>query len=190
MAALPPSAARLRGRRRASASSICKGRTVGAGHHRQPQPHRADGQPSRLPHAARERLRRFATCRRRFAARAKAMPRRRAGSPRSAASTATSSCRRADAALPDARGARRRRAEQPGVHLARAFTGPSATNTLGKKFFESQTSADPGRRGRLDRRRRAGDRPGHAGAPADAADARAAQARRARRDDLRPRASA
>ena len=62
----------------------------GARHHRQPQPPRADGQPPRLPHAARERAfdRRGARDLRRARRRS---PARAPGSPPSAASTSTTS---------------------------------------------------------------------------------------------------
>ena len=89
----------------------------GARHHRQPQPHRADGQSPRLPHAARERLldSRRAGDRRRARRRASRAAR---GSRRSAVSTGTSWFRAGrDAAAADAGGARRGGAEQSRVHL-------------------------------------------------------------------------
>ena len=96
------------------------------------------------------------------------------------------------AAVPDARRARQRRAEQPGVHDRSAFTGPGVTNSAGKAFCRRKVRGTDGHDAYRGRRRdwqlrRAGGRPKAIAVSApDAAQPDRAPAERHRRDELRP----
>ena len=142
-----------------------------------------------LPHAARERL----LDRRRPGDLSPRAPR---GIPRGAWITTIGGfhrnhCSPTSCALPTLRGARRGGAEQPGRTSRSRFSGPSATNSLGKAFFEAARPAGPGRRRRLDRGRAATGRPAaRRSRCARRCSTRAAPARRASTRWLRPRASA
>ena len=143
--------------------------------HRQPQPHRAARHPPRATTRRSRGRRRLPKCRRRSRRARRACPPARS-SRRWAAGTRRSSprsgCRRWPSSTP-------RRSDHP-VLVFQAFTGPAATNTRGKAFFDGQ-----GRRGerhRRDRRQRAVAR--GAQRAARGADLRRSEARHARRDGV------